>query len=81
MHRLLVLWLDLQRAVGRVHSANVVPWECMDPAVAAAWKKMTDPKHQHALEQWLVQSCDGKPAEWGRKALEVCRQRAKNQSH
>jgi len=73
-HRLLTLWLDLQRAVNQSKEARV-PWDSKDSAVAELWKKITHPANSHALEQWLYQSADGQPAEWARQALQSCRKR------
>jgi hypothetical protein len=83
MNRVLLLWLELHRAVAQARShngANAVaqkpPWESEDAAVQGVWWRLTDPGNQLALEQWLFQSADGLPAEWARQALRACRERA-----
>jgi hypothetical protein len=74
IHRLLTLWLDLQKAVSHSRQSGV-PWDSKDKAVAELWKKITHPSNSRALEEWLCQSADGQPAEWARQALQVCRKR------
>jgi hypothetical protein len=74
-HRLLLLWLDLQKAVSNTGLAQVLPWKCASQEVNRLWEQITDPKNQRALEEWLYQSVEGQPAEWARKALQACRDR------
>lgn len=74
-HRLLSLWLDLQRAFRQSSESFLPPWECTDPEVSRLWEKITEPKNQRVLEEWLYQSVDGQPEEWARKALQACRDR------
>ena len=82
MHRLLVLWLELYTAVTRAEPAgggdwraHSIPWDSTDARVQQAWRNLTAPGNLLALEQWLCQSADGPPAEWARRALQVCRER------
>ena len=82
MHRLLVLWLDLYSAMTQAEPArngdwrsHDVPWKSTDARVQQAWRNLTAPGNQLALEQWLCQSADGPPAEWACQALQVCRER------
>ena len=73
-HRLLALWLDLQKAVSRSKETRV-PWDSKDKEITELWKRITHPANARALEEWLCQSADGQPAEWARQALKFCRQR------
>lgn len=73
-NRILLLWLDLHRALRDAERA-LPPWECPDKTVARLWGQLTDPRNEHALEEWLCQSAEGQPAAWARQALQVCRER------
>jgi hypothetical protein len=81
MHRVLLLWLELNRAVSQAEllagSVRQPPWNSQVPAVREAWDRLTDPANLLALEQWLCQSAEGTQAEWARQALAVCREREK----
>jgi hypothetical protein len=84
IHRVLLLWLELQQAVDLAPppgdsavSTPCVPWNTGDAAVCEIWGKLTAPSNQLALEEWLCQSAEGQPAEWAREALKACRERAK----
>jgi hypothetical protein len=81
-HRVLVLWLDLNKAMAQTKPAGHAhrhshsgPWNSEDAKVHEAWHKLTAPGNLMELEHWLCQSAEGKPAEWARKALQVCRER------
>ena len=74
-HRLLLLWLDLQKVVSRKGLSDVLPWKCADQEVTGLWEQITEPENERALEEWLYQSVEGQPAEWARKALQDCRDR------
>src|SRR5207247_5290212 len=85
INRILLLWLDLHRALrhaelARPHSTkpSPPPWECQEESVAQLWQQLTDPKNQRALEEWLCQSAEGQPAAWARQALQACRDRQAN---
>ncbi|HHY84549.1 MAG TPA: hypothetical protein GYA07_03285 [Verrucomicrobia bacterium] len=84
MHRMLLLWLDLARAMDRAHSTSnrrsraERPWESEDESVRAIWRKITAPANELALEEWLCQCAEGRAAEWARQALKECRERANN---
>jgi hypothetical protein len=82
MHRVLLLWLELNKAIGQANRKGLshpatddTPWKSQDVGVLAAWRKLTDPHNLLALERWLFQTADGRSAEWARKALEDCRER------
>jgi hypothetical protein len=77
-HELLVLWMELNRAVGRLQNKgilNILPWSCKDKAVKLAWKKVTEPKNLHALKEWLEVASTEKSRIWTQKAIEDCRRR------
>jgi len=77
IHRLLVLWLDLQQAVRQAKVPHTVPWECHDKDVARLWEQITDPKNQRALEEWLFQVAPGELELWAQHALLESRRRRK----
>ena len=80
MHRVLLLWLELNRVAARAYGPGHrrrEPWTTDDTVVRNAWERLTDPANLLALEQWLCQSAEGEQAEWARKALQVCRERDK----
>ena len=74
-HRVLLLWLELQRAMRSGGQAGVLPWESGNTDVARIWEQITEPLNQRVLEEWLYQSVEGQQAEWARKALQTCRER------
>jgi hypothetical protein len=81
MTRLLLLWLELQSAVGQARAlagrgASIEPWSAEDAQVREVWRQLTDPSNRFVLERWLYQSADGQPAAWAREALRVCRERS-----
>ena len=76
-HRLLILWLDLQRAFKNTGEFGLAPWNSKDPRVAVLWEKITHPQNDHALEEWLIQSGSGEPERWAQQALLACRKRMK----
>lgn len=83
-HRVLLLWLELSKFMGEAnaaaHSRNALPdspWNCDAVPVRDVWRRLTHPDNRFALEQWLCQAAEGEWAEWARKALEVCRDRAR----
>jgi hypothetical protein len=82
--RVLLLWLELHSAVaqarprpGSASGTEPRPWASEDPNVRELWRKLTDPRNLLALEQWLCQSAEGRPAEWARQALRACRERSR----
>jgi hypothetical protein len=75
IHRVLVLWLDLQQAMAKNGDFNSVPWSSNDQAVVKLWDQLTHPNNDRALEQWLFQSAEGESAAWALKALQVARER------
>ncbi|HLP78096.1 MAG TPA: hypothetical protein VK327_14395 [Candidatus Paceibacterota bacterium] len=81
IHRLLLLWLDLQKAVHRHQtrhpSGKVLPWDSPDPETRNIWKRLTDPENEQGLEEWMFQVADGEQTIWAQHALLECRQRAK----
>jgi hypothetical protein len=80
-HRVLLLWLELQRAMDRARpggdEATCVPWNTDDTSVCEIWRRLTAPANQLALEEWLFQAAEGQTAEWACEALRVCRERAR----
>jgi hypothetical protein len=83
IHRVLLLWLELNKTVTQARSAKPAepesawnPWTCDDDEVREVWQSLTAPENLLALEQWLCQAAEGQPAEWARKALQACRERA-----
>lgn len=75
INRMLLLWLDLQRAVRNAGGTAVVPWECTDAAVIQSWDQITQPQNERALEEWLYQSATGESESWAQQALLACRRR------
>ena len=85
--RVLLLWLELHSAVAQAHprpsaapGTEPRPWACEDPKVRELWHKLTEPRNLLALEQWLCQSAEGRPAEWARQALRTCRERSRGEN-
>jgi len=81
IHRVLLLWLELSQALGRVNSNAAcaqAPWNCDDLRVREIWQRLTHPENLLALEQWLCQVADGEWADWARKALGTCRERVRH---
>jgi hypothetical protein len=74
-HRLLLLWLDLQRATGKSGRPRVVPWECADEEVVQLWEQITHPQNERHLEEWLCQMAAGELELWAQQALLTCRRR------
>jgi hypothetical protein len=75
IHRILVLWIDLQRAVCRTGSRQFLPWDCPDEEVARLWELITRPQNEALLEEWLYQSATGELELWAQHALLACRRR------
>jgi hypothetical protein len=81
IHRLLLLWLDLQNAMTRCRPRQSEsekppdPWNSPHSNVREIWDQLTHPDNLLGLEEWLCQCSDGQTAEWARKALLACRQR------
>jgi hypothetical protein len=89
MNRLLLLWLDLQKAMAREargtgeasshatkSTMDAVPWNSADEDVRRLWEKITDPKNHRALEEWLYQSASRETELWAQQALAECRRRS-----
>jgi len=79
-HRMLALWLELERAIySRAnHEAKpngCAPWNCPDKRVRDAWDAVTNPENVLALESLYYQLPEGPQMEMGRKALQFCRKR------
>lgn len=79
-HRILLLWLDLQRAIGRAGTSRLAPWECPDEQVARLWEQITRPQNEGLLVEWLYQSATGELERWAQEALLECRRRREAKS-
>ena len=79
-HRMLVLWLDLQRAIGWARRAQpgkgkIFPWNCSDEQVDLAWQKITAPENLDALMDHLHLESRKKNRAWTKKAIKECKAR------
>jgi len=81
INRVLLLWLDLQKAVNGYRQtapdSNLAPWSCPEPIVAQIWEHITRPQNQQALEEWMFQVGDGEQEVWAQHALMESRRRGK----
>jgi hypothetical protein len=82
--RVFTLWVCLQKAMhhrrGReTREDSPMPWDCQDPRVRKAWHALTDPRNEIALEILTHQLPEGPQLEIVRKALQICRERSKEQ--
>lgn len=79
-NRILLLWLDLQRAMEiqrrTQNEPSLVPWMCEDDEVRRLWEKITRPQNSCALTEWLYQSASGEIESWAQQALRECQLRA-----
>jgi len=80
--RVLALGLDLQNAIqARPAHANreqgCTPWQCPDQRVRDNWRNLTHPRNALALEEFFYQLSDRSQLELASKALQVCRERRK----
>jgi hypothetical protein len=78
-HELLILWMDLNRAIAvvkrsqnRKSQTEIVPWNCKHRSVALAWNNLTSRKNLQALKQWLEVASREKSRLWTEKAIEQC---------
>jgi hypothetical protein len=78
-NRVLVMWLDLNRAVARARRADkatgessFVPWNCDDKEISGLWEKITRPENFQTLWEWLYQSASGEAEIWAQQALTEC---------
>ena len=81
--RILVLWLDLQKAFTKARNdgqskaeSQQVPWSCEDKEVSRLWEQITRPGNSSALAEWLYQSATGEQEIWAQQALTECWLRA-----
>lgn len=65
-NRILVLWLDLNRAVTEARFASqsereslLAPWSCEIPEITRLWEQITRPENLAPLLEWLRQSASG----------------------
>jgi hypothetical protein len=87
MNRLLLLWLELQKAVAsaagraaratesKAEIATLPPWTSPDENVRKLWTQITHPRNHRALEEWLYQAASGETELWAQAALAECRRR------
>ncbi len=80
---MLVLWLNLQRAVHAFSSkrnmpvSKIAPWDCEDRATSAAWDALTVPANLHALKEWLLaEKANQNVGIWTEVAVAHCERRA-----
>ncbi|MDF1665291.1 MAG: hypothetical protein P1V97_26245 [Planctomycetota bacterium] len=87
-HEVFMLWVNLERAYfdGPDENREVPllrlvhpPWESPDSHVQAAWQKLTSPENLEGLIEWHQSIKNGRVDSQAAKAVEVCRQRAKDQ--
>lgn len=83
---MLVMWLDLQRAVktfarvNHIPHTSVVPWECHDETTAGLWKQLTHPNNLAELENWLeAEQANDNSNPWTKEAVKQCRDRASHE--
>lgn len=81
--RVFALWVGLQKAMQHCWSNEAresihMPWDCEDARVQKAWDALTHPRNEIALEILTHQLPEDAQLEIVRKALQVCRGRAKN---
>ncbi len=81
--RVFALWVGLQKAMRHCwgHEARETayqPWNCQDQRVCKAWDALTHPRNEVALEILTHQLPEDAQLEIVRKALQECRERAKN---
>jgi hypothetical protein len=79
-NRVMVLWLDLHRAMADVKQQSgespAVPWNCQNERVNALWEQITRPENLPALMEWLYQSASGEMEIWTQQALQECQLRS-----
>lgn len=81
--RVFALWVSLQKAMqyrwnNEVREDAPTPWDCQDQRIRKAWDALTNPRNEVALEILSHQLPEDAQLEIVRKALQVCRERAKN---
>jgi len=79
-HEMLVLWLDLQRAIGWARrdqpgKGEILPWNCTDERVQLAWRKITVPENLDALMDRLQVESRKKKRVWTKEAIKECKAR------
>lgn len=86
-NRILVLWLDLNRAVTEArfasqseHESELVPWGGEVPEITRLWEQITRPKNLAALLEWLRQSASGEAEIWAQQALKECQLRSEEEN-
>jgi hypothetical protein len=82
VERLVVLWLDLERAWQSACKGNgrCPPWECEDKRVHQVWEQITRPENSRVLEHWLSQTACRRTELWAQQALLECRRRCKEEA-
>jgi hypothetical protein len=80
LHNLLILRLELQRAVAHFASSNqqsaasIQPWNCSASSVSDAWNAFASSDNIDALEEWLAaERSNGQSTEWTEKAIEAAK--------
>jgi hypothetical protein len=82
--RVFALWVGLQKAMQYCWSNETretthhMPWDCEDARVQKAWDALTHPRNEVALEILTHQLPEDAQLKIVQKALQVCRERAKN---
>jgi len=81
--RVFALWVSLQKAMqhcwgNETREPTHMPWDSQDQRVRKAWDTLTHPSNEVALEILTHQLPEDSQLEIVRKALQVCRERAKN---
>ncbi len=82
--RILVLWLDLRKAMDAVKRASPVvaeltPWNCEAENVRALWDRLTRPENEHVLREWLLVVGPGQDEAWAHEAILECQRRKAKQ--
>lgn len=81
--RIFALWVGLQKAMqhcwgNETRETTHMPWDCGDARVQKAWDLLTHPRNEVALEILSHQLPESASLKIAQKALQVCRERAKN---
>lgn len=83
--RVFALWVNLQKAMqfrwnNEAREDVQFPWNCEDLRVRNAWTALTNPRNELALEILSHQLPEGPQLETVQKALQVCRDRRRENS-
>lgn len=75
--RILVLWLDLRKAMDAVKRAGpviteVTRWDCDAERVRVLWASLTRPENERALREWLLVIGPGQDELWAHEAIREC---------